>query len=158
MAREVVDVYFEYVVFLDPSQRISFIGRKKTGQAEGVGFFERALADNKRLDRKMTKEEWEEMSDALFKKIRVQDWEKLYEPEGVCVSDGYQWSLRITLADRTKYETVGKNEVPENWEELMDLLQPFFDEYEALPTPEPKEEKAPEQEGEKDPGPEEKAE
>ncbi len=140
MAREVVDVWFEYGVFLEPEQRICFTGRKRTGYAEGMVFFERGLAENKRLERKMSKEEWQELTDALFEEIRIQDWEKRYEPEA-CVADGYWWSLRLTLADRTKYEIVGKNEVPENWEELMDLMQPFVVEYEALPEPEPIEKK-----------------
>ncbi len=148
MATEVVDIFFEYNVFLDPSQRICLIVRKKTGYEDGIVSFSRGLAENKHVDRTIKKEEWQEMADNLFEKIRIQDWEKRYEPEGVVVSDGYQWKLLVTLVDRTKYEIVGNNEVPENWEELMDLLQPFFTEYEALPASEPAEKKEPEPEPE----------
>ncbi len=137
MAREVVDILFEYGGFFSMDQNISFIARKSVGKEEGVVYLTRGIIANKYLDRKMSKEEWQEMTDTLFETIRIQDWEKSYKPD-VCVMDGYQWHLRVTLADRKKYEIEGDNAVPENWDEWMDLLQPFFLEYEALPEKEAK--------------------
>ncbi len=137
MARKLIYVRFQYDVYAASDEFTLFTARRRTGKDEGAVNCIRGGSLPRQLDRKMAAEEWNEMSDVLFEKVRIQDWERSYSPEVVAVSDGYEWSLVIALEDKKKYEFFGRNEVPERWEDLMDVFRPYFIELEAMPEPEP---------------------
>ncbi len=133
MAQKLVYVRYDYTVFMAPAEDIHFTARRRVAQEDGAVYCVRGDSLPKHLDRVMTGAEWQEMSDALFKELRIQEWERSYRPEEVCVSDGFQWRLMIALEDETKYEFLGENAVPERWEDLLEVFRPYFIELEALP-------------------------
>ncbi len=139
MARKLVYVRFDYTVYMAPQESVNLTARRRVAKEDGAVYCARGDSLPRHLDRVMTGSEWQEMSDVLFEKLRIQDWKRVYRPEGVCVSDGYQWRLMIALEDGTKYEFTGENAVPERWEDLLDVFKPYFIELEALPEPEQEE-------------------
>ncbi len=135
MAAKLIYVRFDYNMSEAPLEATCFVARRRIKNEDGAVYCARG-SRNDHLDRKLMSEEWDELSDALFEKLCIQNWKRVYRPENACDREGCEWRLMIALEDGTKYEFTGENAVPERWDDMVDVFKPYFIELEALPEPE----------------------
>ncbi len=128
MTCEITEVFFCYDVHRAPEEDIRFTARKQAGQEEGTVSCALGQDEEKCLSRKMTGEEWRWMTDAFFETLQIPSRKRNYAPRAACVMGEYRWDLRIILADYTEYAFQGHGAVPNWWDDLMEVFQPYVTE------------------------------
>lgn len=74
---------------------------------------------------RITLNEWQAIKDTLFNDLFVLSWDEEYsDPD---IMDGTQWDLKITFDNRKKFKTGGSNAFPERFDELLEYLDPYFE-------------------------------
>lgn len=67
---------------------------------------------------------WDDLKQKLYGSLFLNDWEKEYVDQDIL--DGTQWELKIQFENGEEKECYGSNAYPIYWDELLDLLKPFF--------------------------------
>lgn len=69
--------------------------------------------------------EWQDIKTMLFYDLFVLYWNETYHDPNIL--DGTQWEMRLEFDDRATVEKSGSNAFPALYDELVDYLQPYFD-------------------------------
>ena len=76
------------------------------------------------MEYKITEMRWQRLINKLYSDLYVHEWKKKYIDHDIL--DGEQWNLEISLIGRRKRTYYGSNDYPPYWNELIQLLKPFF--------------------------------
>lgn len=77
---------------------------------------------------RITLNEWQAIKDTLFHELFLLSWdEEYYDPY---ILDGTQWELKLKFDDRKNYEISGSNVFPELFNDLLNYLNPYFEQME----------------------------
>lgn len=74
---------------------------------------------------RITLDEWQAIKDALFHELFVLSWDGEYDDP--YIMDGTQWELKLKFDDRKKFEASGSNVFPVLFDELLEYLDPYFE-------------------------------
>lgn len=74
-------------------------------------------------DCQITMRRWSQIIDTLYTKMYLHEWKKSYD--NLCVLDGTQWELKITLTNNRVRNYHGSNAYPPYWKELKSIFQKY---------------------------------
>ncbi|GAB2323375.1 hypothetical protein IRB23M11_09950 [Alkalibacterium sp. m-11] len=69
--------------------------------------------------------EWMTIKKTLFYYLFVLDWKDEYNDSAIL--DGTKWELRLIFDDRESVKSVGSNDFPALYDDLVELFTPYFD-------------------------------
>lgn len=77
------------------------------------------------LTLRITLNEWQAIKDELFNELFVLSWDEEYsDPD---IMDGTQWEIKLKFDNRKKFKTAGSNVYPALMDELLEYLDPYFE-------------------------------
>lgn len=74
---------------------------------------------------RITLNEWQAIKDTLYHELFVMSWDEEYSDP--YIMDGTQWELKLKLDGRKKFKASGSNVFPEKYDELLECLDPYFE-------------------------------
>jgi len=74
---------------------------------------------------RITLNEWQAIKDELFNELFVLSWDGEYSDPDIL--DGTQWELKLKFDGRKKFKTGGSNAFPVRMDDLLEYLDPYFE-------------------------------
>lgn len=76
--------------------------------------------------REMTEEEWKELLDKLYTELYLHEWRVIFLKSRF--PEGKRWELETGFTKDRRLKRVGVGIFPPYWEELLDVLKPYYGE------------------------------
>ncbi|WP_423188409.1 hypothetical protein ACO1PF_07290 [Alkalibacterium sp. f15] len=83
------------------------------------------VIENRELTLRISLDEWRAIKAYLFQELFVRSWDEDYYDSNIM--DGTQWELKLKFDNRKKFKVAGSNLFPALFDELLDYLDPYFE-------------------------------